>query len=71
MNVAIPPIPLHAFMAWAEPTQYYCTIFKNSGRYFLVIQYCAGDKIDTNEMGVECRTYGGEKTHIQGFDGET
>jgi hypothetical protein len=34
-------------------------------------QYCSGDKIDKNEMGGACGTYGGEERFIQGFGGET
>ena len=29
------------------------------------------DKIDKNEMGGACSTYGGEERRIWGFDGET
>jgi hypothetical protein len=29
-----------------------------------------GDKIEKNEMGGACGTYGGEEGHIRGFDGE-
>jgi hypothetical protein len=34
-------------------------------------QYCSGDKIENNEMGVACSTYGGEERRIQSFGGET
>jgi hypothetical protein len=37
----------------------------------LLTQYCSGDKIERNEMGRECRVYGGEERRIQGFGGET
>jgi len=30
-----------------------------------------GDKIEKNEMGGACSTYGGEEWHKQGFGGET
>jgi len=29
-----------------------------------------GDKIEKNEMGGACSTYGGEERHIKGFGGE-
>ena len=31
----------------------------------------SGDKIEQNEMGGACGTYGGEERRIQGFGGET
>ena len=31
---------------------------------------CAGDKIEKNEMGGTCSTYGREESSIQGFGGE-
>ena len=34
-------------------------------------QYCAGDKIEKNEMGGACGTYGGRERCVQGFGGET
>jgi hypothetical protein len=34
-------------------------------------QYCAGGKIEKNEMGGACRAYGGGERRVQGFDGET
>ena len=37
----------------------------------LLIQYSSGDKIEKNEMGGECRAYGGEEWRTQGFGGET
>ena len=33
--------------------------------------YCAGDKIEKNEMGGACGTYGGRERCTQGFGGET
>jgi len=33
--------------------------------------YCSGDKIEKNEMGGPCSTYGGKKRRTQGFGGET
>ena len=30
-----------------------------------------GDKIEKNEMGWTCNTYGGEESCVQGFGGET
>ena len=37
----------------------------------LLTQYCAGDKIEKNEMGGTCGTYGGGEKCAQGFGGET
>ena len=37
----------------------------------ILIQYCSGDNIDKNEMGVACSANGGEERRIQGFGGET
>ena len=34
-------------------------------------QYCSGDKIEKNEMGGACSTYGGGERRIHGFGGET
>ena len=34
-------------------------------------QYCAGGKIEKNEMGGACGAYGGGKTCAQGSSGET
>ena len=40
--------------------------------YFpLLTQYYAGDKIEKNEMGRACGTYGGRKRCAHGFGGET
>ena len=33
----------------------------------LLTQYCSGDKIQKNEMGVSCSAYGGREWCIQGF----
>ena len=33
-------------------------------------QYCAGDKIEKNEMGGACGAYGGGGRCAQGFGGE-
>ena len=38
---------------------------------FFQTQYCAGDKIEKNEMGEPCGTYGGRERCAQGFGGET
>ena len=35
----------------------------------LLTQYCVGDKIEKNEMGTACGTYGGRKSCAQGFGG--
>ena len=37
----------------------------------LLTQYCSGDKIEKNEMGMACSAYGGEERRIQGFGRET
>jgi hypothetical protein len=29
--------------------------------------YCSGDKIEKNEMGGACSTYGGEERFLQGY----
>jgi hypothetical protein len=45
-----------------------------NGLYSLPVfltQYCAGGKIDKNEMGVACGAYGGGESCDQGFGGET
>jgi hypothetical protein len=39
--------------------------------YVFVLYFCAGDKIEKNEMGGECSTYGEEERRVQGFGGET
>ena len=36
----------------------------------LLTQYCAGDKIEKNEMGGTCCTYGGRESCAQGFGGK-
>jgi hypothetical protein len=33
--------------------------------------YCAGDKIEKNEMGGACSAYGGGERRVQGFGGKT
>ena len=37
----------------------------------LLTQYCAGDKMEKNEMGGACGMYGGGERCAQGFGGET
>ena len=37
----------------------------------LLTQYCAGDKIEKNEMGGTCGTYGRRERCAEGFGGET
>ena len=37
----------------------------------LLTKYCSGNKIEKNEMGGACGTYGGEGRCIEGFGGET
>ena len=34
-------------------------------------QHCSDDKMEKNEMGGICGTYGGEDKRIQGFGGKT
>ena len=36
----------------------------------LLTQYCAGDKIEKNEMGWVCGTYGWGEGGVQGLGGE-
>jgi len=36
----------------------------------LLTQYFSGDKIEKNDMGGACSTYGGEERRIQGFGGK-
>ena len=40
-------------------------------REFMCSLLCAGDKIEKNEMGGSCGTYGGRERCAQGFAGET
>ena len=37
----------------------------------LLTQFCAGGKIEKNEMGGACGSYGGEERRAQGYGGET
>jgi len=37
----------------------------------IIAQYCAGDKIEKNDMGGACSAYGGGARRVQGFGGET
>jgi hypothetical protein len=37
----------------------------------LHITYCAGDKIEKNEMGGACSAYGGGERCVQDFGGKT
>ena len=37
----------------------------------LLTQYCAGDKIEKNEMGWACGAYGWGEEAVQGLGGET
>jgi len=41
------------------------------GIFVLLTQYFLGDKIEKNEMGRACSTYGGQEGHIQGLGRET
>ena len=36
-----------------------------------LIKYCAGGKIDKNEMGGACAAYAGGERCVQGYDGAT
>ena len=40
-------------------------------RIDLITQYCAGGKIEKNEMGGACGAYGGGERCAQGSSGET
>jgi hypothetical protein len=37
----------------------------------VVLIYCAGDKVNNNEMGGACSAYGGRERCVLGFGGET
>jgi hypothetical protein len=39
--------------------------------HIMKVQNFFGDKIEKNEMGGECSTYGGGKRRVQGLGGET
>jgi hypothetical protein len=39
--------------------------------FLLLTHYCAGDKIEKNEVGGACSAYGGGERRVQGFGGET
>jgi len=39
--------------------------------YVFLTQYCAGDKIEKNEMGWECGAYGWGEGGVWGLGGET
>ena len=41
----------------------------HNGVFYLLTQYGAGDKIEMNEMGGACGTYGGRERCAQGFGG--
>jgi hypothetical protein len=45
------------------------------GRYYTTVdlasQYCAGGKIEKNEMGGACGAYGRGERRVQGYGGET
>ena len=42
----------------------------NLTEWYLGLQYCAGGKIEKNEMGRACGAYGGGERCAQGFGGE-
>ena len=37
----------------------------------MLTEYCAGGKIEKNEMGGACSAYGGGESGVQGSGGET
>ena len=37
----------------------------------MLTPYCSGDKIEMNEVGGACSTYGGEESEHSSFGGET
>jgi len=39
--------------------------------FHILTKYCAGDKIEKNEMGGACGTYGGIVEVHTGFNGDT
>ena len=49
--------------------QQYVT-FHEEYLFVLLTQYCAGGKIEKNEMGGACGAYGGGERCAQGFGGE-
>jgi hypothetical protein len=56
----------------------YCTIFNPQyhqtnifSGYVFYFHYCAGDKIEKNEMGGACSSDVGGERRVQGFSGET
>ena len=49
---------------------FFCKL-TNKSTSVLLTQYCAGDKIEKNEMGGTCGTYGGRERCAQGFGRET
>jgi hypothetical protein len=44
-------------------------LFWNKEQFFT--HYCAGDKIEKNEIGGACSAYGGGERRVQGFGEET
>jgi hypothetical protein len=50
---------------------YVMLVFWGAEWSVLRTQYRAGDKIENNEMGGACSTYGGGESCVQGFGGET
>jgi len=45
--------------------------YEEWNRSVLLTEYCAGGKIEKNEMGRACGAYGGGERGVQGSDGET
>ena len=57
----------HYLIAWMLPPK----LFSQCLCTALLTQYIAGDKIEKNEMGGACGTYGGRESCAQGFGGES
>ena len=49
----------------------YCWLICTAEWSVLFTKYCSGDKIDRNEMGWACSTYGGQQRCIQAFGAKT
>ena len=47
-----------------------CVQISSVDNIALLTQYCAGGKIETNEMGRACGAYGGGYRCVQGVGGE-
>jgi len=55
-------------VAFVCPKQNICS---TRATVYILTQYCAGGKIEKNEMGVACGAYGEGERRAQGSSGET